>query len=328
MTPDGTTARLASDFGALAQLKNAAAHESPEAKRETAQQFEALMVQMMVKAMRQTVGKGLLDSQHGELYQEMYDKQIAGQISKNGGIGIGAMLERLWGAAPTPPSSTGATSYVMRNVPRSAATATTNEDTSGAIFRDPASATAAAPAPRFGTRGPEMWHSPEEFIARIRPAAEAAARKIGTQPEAILAVAAHETGWGKHVAGRGDGRSSFNLFGIKATPDWQQPRVFANTFEFEGGVMERRREPFRVYHSPSESVIDFANFLKQNPRYGQALENGANPTRFIQELQKAGYATDPDYAKKVNAVMERVRKMTQATAPSADNTPGKATRNG
>ncbi|MGF1548218.1 MAG: flagellar assembly peptidoglycan hydrolase FlgJ [Thiotrichales bacterium] len=322
MTPDGTTARLASDFGALAQLKGAAARETPEAKRETAQQFEALMVQMMVKAMRQTVGKGLLDSQHGELYQEMYDQQIAGQISKNGGIGIGAMLERLWGAAPTAPMAK-TQSYVMRTIPRAAAS--TTDDPGGAIFTD---SSTAAPAPRFGTRGPELWRSPEEFIARIRPAAEAAARKIGVPSEAILAVAAHETGWGKHVAGRGDGRSSFNLFGIKATPDWQQPRVFANTFEFEGGVMERRREPFRVYHSPSESVIDFANFLKQNPRYGKALENGDNATRFIQELHKAGYATDPNYATKVNSVMERVRKMTQARAPMADNLEGKATRNG
>ncbi len=318
-------AGMASDFRALAELKGTAARNQTGATEATAREFEALFVQIMVKAMRQTVGKGLLSGPQAEVYQEMYDQQIARQVARDGGIGIAEMLLKQWGVQGGAPQSTPRSSYVMRPVAEPGA----RGNTTGLGIDDgvpPVDEVASTQTPRL--KAPRLWDSPEEFIARLRPAAEAAARKIGGHAEAILAVAAHETGFGQHVAGRGDGRSSFNLFGIKATPDWREGRVFASTLEFEGGVMQRKREPFRAYHSPAASVLDFADFLRDNPRYAAALEHAGNPQRFIQELQKAGYATDPDYARKVNAVMQRVQKMSQAPVPTADKNSGETPRNG
>jgi flagellar protein FlgJ len=64
---------------------------------------------------------------------------------------------------------------------------------------------------------------------------------------------------------------------------------------------------------------DFADFLRQNPRYETALSEADNPQRFIEELNKAGYATDPDYAEKVLSVMDKVNLMTQEIVMVADN---------
>ena len=75
------------------------------------------------------------------------------------------------------------------------------------------------------------------------------------------------------------------------------------TVEFRDGLMRRERAAFRAYPSLADSFADYAGFLQANPRYRDALQAGADAPGFVRALAEAGYATDPDYAKKINRIM-------------------------
>jgi flagellar protein FlgJ len=131
-----------------------------------------------------------------------------------------------------------------------------------------------------------------------------AAEQLGIDPKALLAQAAIETGWGQHMIHNTSGQNSHNLFGIKADRRWQGDRAIVNTIEFEQGVASTKKAPFRFYDSFADSMQDYVGFVKQNPRYEAAVKQSQSPQNYFSELQKAGYATDPDYANKVIAVFE------------------------
>ena len=75
--------------------------------------------------------------------------------------------------------------------------------------------------------------------------------------------------------------------------------------EFSNGVATPRRTAFRAYGSIEESVNDFANLLKNSPRYRDAVAAGSDAQAYIDGIGKSGYATDPDYANKLNQILER-----------------------
>ena len=149
--------------------------------------------------------------------------------------------------------------------------------------------------------------SPEDFVERLLPIARETAGELGVDPRVLVAQAALETGWGKAVIQREDGSSSNNLFGIKADSRWSGDRVHANTLEYEDGLVVRKREPFRAYDSYADSFRDYLAFLRDNPRYGEALNRTGDPRGFMQALQQAGYATDPAYANKILAILDGAR---------------------
>ena len=121
----------------------------------------------------------------------------------------------------------------------------------------------------------------------------------------LVAQSALETGWGRKVVQAVDGRSSFNLFGIKAGGGWNGESAAVNTLEYRDGIAALERASFRVYDSLRDSFDDYVDFLTSNPRYQQALEKVADARDFLRELQDAGYATDPDYADKIINIMDR-----------------------
>jgi len=143
--------------------------------------------------------------------------------------------------------------------------------------------------------------SPERFVASIWSHAQEAARELGVDARALVAQAALETGWGRRMIQRGDGGSAHNLFGIKAT-GWKGERATATTHEYSNGVKHNERADFRAYASAAESFADYVRLLKTSPRYRQALQAGTDVRGFAQGLQRAGYATDPSYAAKINAI--------------------------
>ena len=100
------------------------------------------------------------------------------------------------------------------------------------------------------------------------------------------------------------GDNSFNLFGIKAQRNWQGESAVVDTLEFRGGVAQKEQARFRAYSSPEQSLQDYANFISDSPRYQQAIQVAAQPAAYFNELQAAGYATDPAYAKKIMAVYQ------------------------
>ena len=154
--------------------------------------------------------------------------------------------------------------------------------------------------------GKAAFSSPEEFVAIMLPMAQSAAEKIGVDARYLVAQAALETGWGKSIIRQQDGSSSHNLFGIKAA-DWQGDSARVLTTEYVDGKQVKESASFRAYGSFEQSFNDYVNFLQNNERYDGALDSAANPKRFVSELQRAGYATDPQYANKIAQIARQMQ---------------------
>ncbi len=150
---------------------------------------------------------------------------------------------------------------------------------------------------------PKSWKK-SDFVQQLWPWAREAAEKLGLAPAALLAQAALETGWGRHIMPSGKGGSANNLFGIKTGRRWKGDSVNIGTLEYEQGVAVRKKDRFRAYGSFRDSFNDYVDFLQSNPRYSKALASTSDSKQFFRELQKAGYATDPRYAEKLTSVME------------------------
>ncbi|MCE5231800.1 MAG: flagellar assembly peptidoglycan hydrolase FlgJ [Mizugakiibacter sp.] len=295
------------DFAGLDRLKAAAKRNDSGALAKTAQQFEALFTQMLLKSMREaSPGDGLFDSEQTRAYQQMFDQQLAVSLSNSGhGLGIAAMLMRqLGGAAAPAPDGASALSGALRGVPSAAPAAldAAAADQLGVLMERTGGALGdfAARAQKFAGRW--LPSGPKEFVQALAPYAQAASKQLGVSARALLAQAALETGWGKHMPQHADGSASFNLFGIKAGDGWDGSRVNVPTLEFEDGVAVRRQDSFRAYASPAEAFADYTRLLGRSPRYAAALGRGDDVAGFAQALQSAGYATDPAYAAKLRAI--------------------------
>lgn len=290
--------------------------------REVAKQFESLFVQIMLKSMRQaTPGDGLFSSNEMEQFQDLHDQQLSMSVSQGEGLGIAAMVERQLleqsGQQPSgggPDRGRGIADYLPLPAAAPAAPQQKGGRDKGGLpsvesikaTRPPADGfkekTIGANPVSAGDRG-NAWETPEDFVRGVWPAAVKAAEEIGADPRALVAQAALETGWGQHVIRRGDGSSAQNLFGIKAHSTWEGERVRVSTVEYRGGIAGREMAEFRAYDSLEDSFRDYLNFLQQNPRYSRALEVTDDPVAFTNELQRAGYATDPRYASKIQQIM-------------------------
>lgn len=155
--------------------------------------------------------------------------------------------------------------------------------------------------------GKAAFSSPQEFVATMLPMAEAAAEKIGVDPRYLVAQAALETGWGKSIIRTRDGDSSHNLFGIKSHGSWEGESARVLTTEYKGGKAVKEAASFRAYDSYAQSFDDYVSFLQNNGRYEKALNVTENPERFVKELQQAGYATDPNYARKISQIARKMQ---------------------
>jgi flagellar protein FlgJ len=272
-----SNAGMYTDMSGLARLRAQASQKSPEANKEVARQFEALFIQTMLKAMREASQLSeITDGEQTRFYQDMYDKQIALDLARKDGIGLASIIERQLAGQP------------------------------------PRSAELPAPVPARATKAsaeiaPAEWQpsSPEAFIQDIWPHATKSAKELGVSADVLIAQAALETGWGRKVIHDRQGNNSFNLFGIKADNSWQGDQVTVTTVEYRDGIAQREHAAFRSYASLADSLNDYVEFLKQNPRYQQALANVGQAEVFLQELQQAGYATDPAYADKIGDIMRR-----------------------
>lgn len=305
-------ADIYTDFQGLAKLRTEARTDSPKALREAARQFEALFLQQMLKSMREAnMGEGLMDNDQSKHYQSMYDQQLAIDLSKGRGLGLAETLMRqLGGQFPegesgTPVTKNGNPAGQLGGI--DARRAPTGHERI-AIQAMPMTDGGAGHELRANAPGIHAgWESPQEFVQALRPHAERAAAALGTRPEVLIAQAALETGWGRAMPRHEDGSPSHNLFGIKADSRWDGERVAVQTMEFRDGVMQRERASFRSYDTLAQGFEDYVSFLRDNPRYQQALEAAGDGARYVRELQQAGYATDPEYADKIDAIMSGQR---------------------
>lgn len=299
------------DMSAFAGLRSAAQKDSKAALPTVAKQFESIFTQMMLKSMRDAsaaMGDDIMGSQAVDAYRDMFDHQLSLTLSQGKGIGIADMLIRQLGGSPAKDaSSSDLFAGVTGDASTAAAVSSPSDQDSGLMdslermlgragkaVGDGANAVA-------GAVGKLSISGPEDFVQKLAPHAIEAAKKLGVSVRALLAQAALETGWGKHLPAQG-GTTSFNMFGIKAGSSWDGKRVNVPTLEYEDGVAVRRKDSFRAYDSPSDSFKDYADLVANSPRYAAAVGRGDDVAGFAHALVKGGYATDPSYAQKLTDI--------------------------
>jgi flagellar protein FlgJ len=294
--------RNANDIKGLDALRRAAQSGDSKALDEAAKQFEAIFVQMMLKSMRKAQDvmadkDSPFNSEQVKFYRDMHDTQIASDLASNGSIGLADIIVRQLGKAVD--------GYMPAGALR-------NDGNLSSINRSAIASTQKSQEEVLGNQSIKTFQSfksaafndAQSFIEQLYPAAQQAAEELGIDPKALLAQAAIETGWGQYMIHNTSGQNSHNLFGIKADRRWQGDRAMVDTIEFEQGVASPKKAPFRMYDSFADSMQDYVGFVKQNSRYEDAVKQSQSPQDYFSELQKAGYATDPDYANKVIAVFE------------------------
>jgi len=151
-----------------------------------------------------------------------------------------------------------------------------------------------------------------EFAQLVLEMSYEAKKTTGLPASIVAAQCVLESGYGKHTPkDYKTGEESNNFFGIKAYQN--QPYVLSFTWEYDNSAncYYRIVEKFRKYDSLLESLIDYGNFIYENPRYRQAIANRFNPVKYILEIKKAGYATCPDYAEKVLRIAEQCNFLTR-----------------
>lgn len=142
------------------------------------------------------------------------------------------------------------------------------------------------------------------WVAKLMPGCEASAKRMQCSPEAIVAQAAVETGWGKSTIGN-------NIFGIKATDNWRGATQTVRTREVINGQSIMMDDKFRDYPSIQLSIDDRLRFLLENTRYAAAgVFTNTSDDELFQDLQRAGYATDPNYANVLSSVCQMVKRYT------------------
>lgn len=287
------------DLSGFNALREEARTDSKAALPVVAKQFESIFTQMVLKSMREAnFGDPLFDSQAGKAWQGLFDQQLSVSLSNAGhGFGIAQMLMHQLGGQMDAQKSA---------VPGQAVAPSSPDQPPSAHSQDNWKKRLGAVVDAVGSAGRAvsrfMPTDATDFVLQVAPYAKKAAEKLGVSLRAVLAQAALETQWGKHMPTHRDGASSYNLFGIKAGSSWEGGRVNVPTLEFEDGVAVRRKAQFRSYDSPRESFEDYANLLASNPRYAGALDTGDDVRAFAHGLISGSYATDPSYAVKIVAI--------------------------
>src|SRR5471030_2250960 len=308
-SPD-LSSQLAIDVKGMADLRKSAQANSPQAMKQAATQFEAMFVNMMMKSMRDASPQdGLTDSSQTKMFTSMLDQQTSQNIAKKG-IGIADMLMRQLS------KTTNAQALAVGGGDADAAadatpTSALSPALAGALdaARLQRSINAAGGNANVGgsAGGAAAKTQPahvRDFQQKLGASADAASQTTGIPAKFRLGQAALESGWGKREIKGGDGKTSHNLFGIKAGPDWKGKTVSATTTEYVNGKAQSRVEKFRAYDSYADSFKDYANLLASNPRYQKVLASGGDASSFAQGLQRAGYATDPQYANKLTSIIK------------------------
>ena len=288
------------ELSGFQQLRAQAAGDGKAALPQVAKQFEAIFTQMMLKSMREaSPGGGIGDSEQGNAYRDLFDHQLSLSLSNGGhGLGIAQMLMRQLGGKDSGSAD-------------AAADAASGWQGTLDQLAHGAGKIAGKVAEWMPGTGDAV-----NFVQALAPHAQAAAQKLGVSVRALLAQAALETGWGKHLPAHHDGSTSNNLFGMKAGRSWDGDKVSVPTLEYEDGVAVRKRDQFRAYGSPGDSFSDYAQVLANNPRYAHAIGKGEDIKGFAKALARGGYATDPAYAAKLEAIANspEMRKGLEALA--------------
>lgn len=293
------------DMGRLSDLKRDVtkdpANPGTEQQKQVAKQFEALFLQMMLKRMREATPKeGLFDSQQTQMLQSMADEQLALHLATPG-IGLSqSILAQMQQGKPGDLSA----EAVQRLGQGTDLDFQTGGSRQVSALMDVMRNNRASDRALAAAEG--AHEHVINFVSKMSRAATLASQQSGVPARLIMGQAALESGWGQREIKHEDGRTSYNLFGIKAGSSWKGKVVNVLTTEYEGGVAKKVTQPFRAYSSYEESFADYARLIGTSPRY-ESVTQARNEIEAARRIQSSGYATDPQYAQKLIGVMSQLR---------------------
>lgn len=283
---------LAVSTQSLDKLRMQAKQSPDQALKLVAQQFETVFMNMMLKSMREaTPQDGMFDNEQTKMFTGMLDQQLVQSMSSRG-VGLADIM--------------------IKQLSRSASPdiAQTRAESVSAMPTRPVSVMSVPYGDNFvnGMKNSSSQPTPlqQDFVRRMTPHAVQASQETGVPTHLVMGQAALESGWGRREIRMPDGSTSFNLFGIKAGGNWSGKVAEVVTTEYHNGIASKQVEKFRAYSSYTEAFNDYAHLLRDNPRYAQVLQSGQGSPELAHALQRAGYATDPDYADKLVKVMNRI----------------------
>lgn len=281
----GQSRGLAADANSLGDLKALAGRDQKGALKEAAKQFEALFMRELLKSMREaTMKSGLLDSEAGDLGADLLDQQYATQMSGLPG-GLSEMIER----------------QLSQQIG-------TTADTSGGKGGSLSSSGVTSTVDRASGTGARQ----QAFVSKLGAAAQQVAQESGIPASYMIGQAGHETGWGRSEIKTADGGNSFNVFGIKAGKGWTGKVAEVTTTEYVNGQAQKVKAKFRAYDSYEDAFRDYAKLIGNSPRYAQVMDNLQSAQSFASGLQRAGYATDPQYAAKLSRAINTALSLQRA----------------
>ncbi len=296
------------DMNTLDKIKKGLSRDpaanSKDSELAVARQFEALLIQQMLKQARQSgIDSGMWSSDQSKMINSIADEQMAFELAKGQGMGLSSALVDLMNANKPAAGTQQANAAAEQSDGRPQLKASA-DPLGGLIDMLGLGKTADAVGQVISQITP-LKHASEKvtrFIEKLGDAAVAASRKSGIPAELILSQAALESGWGQREIMGPDGLTSHNLFGIKATGGWDGKVVHVMTTEYVNGTARKMSQPFRAYDSYGDSLHDYVRLISDNPRYEKVLQ-AADARKAAEAVQKAGYATDPNYAKKLISIM-------------------------
>ena len=299
------------DVQSLSSLKGELNKDPEQGLRHVTQQLEATFVQMMLKSMRSALPQdGMFSNDQTRMLTSMYDQQIAQDLSQKG-LGFGDMMYQQLTRNSQP-----------QDLPTQALFTSLDEKTLQSL--PPFSM--AQMMRRFAPMGDTLSTpfqkikslslNSANFIGQLMEPAKAASQKSGISHFLILAQAALESGWGQREILTMEGKTSHNLFGIKAGKNWKGPVTNIMTTEVIDGKTLKMRDDFRVYGSYEEAIADYIGLLTENPRY-KNVQTASSPEIAARRLHQAGYATDPGYSDKLITLINQIRGHQPANTPAS-----------
>ncbi|WP_410750004.1 flagellar assembly peptidoglycan hydrolase FlgJ [Citrobacter sp. U14242] len=289
------------DAQSLNELKAKAGQDPAANIRPVARQVEGMFVQMMLKSMREALPKdGVFSSDSTRLYTSMYDQQIAQQMTAGKGLGLAEMMVKQMTQGQGQPADD--TPQVPMKFSLETVTSYQNQTLTQLVRKAMPRTTESNDEPLSGDS--------KDFLAQLSLPAKLASQQSGVPHHLILAQAALESGWGQRQIRRENGEPSFNIFGVKASGSWKGPTTEITTTEYENGEAKKVKAKFRVYSSYLEALSDYVGLISRNPRYA-AVTGAATAEQGAQALQNAGYATDPNYARKLTSMIQQLKSMSE-----------------
>ncbi len=327
------------DYSSLEHLRRQGikgdAASRKDALKQAANQFEAMFTQMWLKVQRESTRElnkdNPLSSSTSELYQTMLDEQMSAKLASCGmsmqSGGLSDLIVRQLDRGESSKSSgelhmPGETrSFALKQDPKSFSLDGVRKETAAPKFpmkseyfgKEYASASSRDSGKadlldeiklqkKFEIKGRDgkSGEVQQAFVDKLMPIAQKVAAKFGLDPLVMVAQAALETGWGRHLMKKGSEVAN-NFYGIKAGGR-KENTTRANSYEYINGRKVMVNSSFRAYSSIESSMEDYAKLITENKRYSK-VRDAQSADSYFEELQKAGYATDPKYAAKLKSII-------------------------